>query len=307
MTLHLRFPRCLELAQKRIARAHQLNSRRIDVDHPWCVDAAADAKRLAPRIVSDRSTVVLDAVADTRAVHGDDITLILDRARARQHVPVGTPTFRPVRDEENRVDVGRHGAKELGKAQIEADKETEARTLDRDDNRSIPGRVHLVLARIGEEPLFAIQGGNASHGIEQHRRVHQSRRGFFAHRESGEHPYVMFTRRRSERATRAVLRRQRLGPTRAFHGEPRRAHLGEHDESRAQPRRTRDHIMRATDRCLGIVPAGVVLTECRAQRHHSGCTGFDRGEFRHRNSSWRGRLHQCYKLGREDSNLQLPD
>src|SRR3954464_10575991 len=101
----------LQLAQERITRADELHTGRIDVDHAWGIPPSPDPEGLTPGIVGGRAPVVFHTIANAGAIDRDHVALILDRARAGEHIPVRTSSLWPVRYQKCRVHVGRYGAK----------------------------------------------------------------------------------------------------------------------------------------------------------------------------------------------------
>ena len=97
--------RQFELTEEGIPRAHQLDTSGVNVNDPRRVTATTDAERLTPRVVGHRAAIVLHTVTNAGAIDGDNVALILDRASARQDVPVHAAPLRPVRNQQRRVDV----------------------------------------------------------------------------------------------------------------------------------------------------------------------------------------------------------
>src|SRR4051794_35556682 len=135
----------LQLAQERITRTHELHTGWIDVYDARGVPAATDSKGFSPRIVGDRTAIVFHTIADARTIHRDQVALVLDRARAREDVPMPASPLRPVRDQKRGVHLRRNGAEELRKAQVVTDEQPNSRSFDVDDDGSVAGGIHLVL------------------------------------------------------------------------------------------------------------------------------------------------------------------
>src|SRR5206468_10481888 len=70
-----------------------------------------------PGIVRGRAAIVREAARVAESIYSDHVALILDRARRQERIPVWPTTGGPVRDDQHRIHVRRHGAEQLGEAE----------------------------------------------------------------------------------------------------------------------------------------------------------------------------------------------
>ena len=163
------------VGEERVLLAHRPHAFRIDIgaDHAFAV-ALGRGHRFAQRVEDHRVAHVGEPVAGAHPVHAHDVRLVLDRPGPEQRRPVRPPLARPVRDHDVAVGHGRERPELVGEAQVVANEERAANTVDIDREERVarpwnPDSEHIAYKNTLEQAIAGEAAGfHAFWTVEHH-------------------------------------------------------------------------------------------------------------------------------------------